>query len=54
MADETHAVRMLGSVFHGYVSLEMDGGLPHRRRLAGTLDLDLGLIDALLRNRPLP
>ncbi|MFE4800536.1 TetR-like C-terminal domain-containing protein [Streptomyces sp. NPDC056708] len=25
-ADQTHVVRMLGSVFHGYVSLEMTGG----------------------------
>ncbi|MFI2645398.1 TetR/AcrR family transcriptional regulator [Streptomyces sp. NPDC018610] len=27
--DETHAVRMLGSVFHGYVSLELAGGFSH-------------------------
>ncbi|GAB3979868.1 TetR-like C-terminal domain-containing protein [Actinoallomurus acanthiterrae] len=27
--DQTHAVRMLGSVFHGYVSLEMAGGFSH-------------------------
>ncbi|MFE9913139.1 TetR/AcrR family transcriptional regulator [Streptomyces clavifer] len=27
--DQTHAVRMLGSVFHGYVSLEQAGGFEH-------------------------
>src|SRR3954465_1232801 len=27
--DQTHAVRLLGSVFHGYVSLEMGGGFSH-------------------------
>ncbi|WP_037606468.1 TetR/AcrR family transcriptional regulator [Streptacidiphilus rugosus] len=27
--DQTHAVRMLGSVFHGYVSLEAAGGFSH-------------------------
>ena len=27
--DQTHAVRMLGAVFHGYVSLEMAGGFSH-------------------------
>ncbi|ARP73658.1 TetR/AcrR family transcriptional regulator [Streptomyces pluripotens] len=27
--DQTHAVRLLGSVFHGYVSLEMAGGFSH-------------------------
>ncbi|MFC9329801.1 TetR/AcrR family transcriptional regulator [Kitasatospora sp. NPDC057015] len=27
--DQTHAVRMLGSVFHGYVTLEAGGGFSH-------------------------
>jgi AcrR family transcriptional regulator len=27
--DATHAVRMLGSVFHGYISLEAAGGFAH-------------------------
>ncbi|THA26891.1 TetR/AcrR family transcriptional regulator [Streptomyces sp. RKND-216] len=27
--DETHAVRLLGGVFHGYVSLELAGGFDH-------------------------
>lgn len=27
--DQTHAVRLLGSVFHGYISLETAGGFSH-------------------------
>ncbi|MGC5413100.1 TetR-like C-terminal domain-containing protein, partial [Streptomyces sp. DT225] len=27
--DQTHAVRLLGSVFHGFVSLEAQGGFSH-------------------------
>ncbi|MFC5720475.1 TetR/AcrR family transcriptional regulator [Streptomyces gamaensis] len=27
--DQTHAVRLLGSVFHGYVDLELAGGFSH-------------------------
>ncbi|WP_415952881.1 TetR/AcrR family transcriptional regulator [Streptomyces sp. KLOTTS4A1] len=27
--EQTHAVRLLGSVFHGYVSLELSGGFSH-------------------------
>ncbi|MFE3598295.1 TetR/AcrR family transcriptional regulator [Streptomyces sp. NPDC059142] len=27
--DQTHAVRLLGSVFHGFVSLELAGGFSH-------------------------
>lgn len=27
--DETHAVRLLGSVFHGYVTLELSGSFDH-------------------------
>ncbi|MYV51398.1 TetR/AcrR family transcriptional regulator [Streptomyces sp. SID3212] len=50
--DQTHAVRMLGSVFHGYVSLEMAGGFSHtavdpQESWAWTLDS----LDALLRAR---
>jgi AcrR family transcriptional regulator len=51
--DQTHAVRLLGSVFHGYVSLEAGGGFSHSapdseeswRRI-------LDALDALLRNWP--
>jgi AcrR family transcriptional regulator len=28
-ADETHAVRLLGSIFHGFISLERGGGFEH-------------------------
>lgn len=28
-SDETHAVRLLGSVFHGFTSLELAGGFAH-------------------------
>ncbi|MEV0936323.1 TetR/AcrR family transcriptional regulator [Streptomyces phaeochromogenes] len=47
--DQTHAVRMLGSVFHGYVSLEMAGAFSHtavpsQESWAWTLDS----LDALL------
>ncbi|MBS2548022.1 TetR/AcrR family transcriptional regulator [Catenulispora sp. NL8] len=50
--DQTHAVRMLGSVFHGYVSLEMAGGFSHtavdsQQSWEWTLDS----LDALLRGQ---
>ncbi|MFF2959048.1 TetR/AcrR family transcriptional regulator [Streptomyces sp. NPDC057963] len=50
--DQTHAVRMLGSVFHGYVSLELAGGFDHsvpdaRESWAWIVDS----LDTLLRNR---
>ncbi|MEU0571521.1 TetR/AcrR family transcriptional regulator [Nonomuraea sp. NPDC005983] len=53
--DQTHAVRMLGSVFHGYVSLEMAGGFSHtgvdsQESWAWILDS----LDALLRNWTTP
>ncbi|MBK3577852.1 WHG domain-containing protein [Streptomyces sp. MBT65] len=53
--DQTHAVRMLGSVFHGYVSLELAGGFEHsapdaRESWAWIVDS----LDTLLRNRAAP
>ncbi|MFF5302978.1 TetR/AcrR family transcriptional regulator [Streptomyces sp. NPDC013161] len=53
--DQTHAVRMLGGVFHGYVSLELAGGFDHsapdaRESWAWIIDS----LDALLRNRAAP
>ncbi|MEE1820208.1 WHG domain-containing protein [Streptomyces sp. SP18ES09] len=53
--DETHAVRMLGSVFHGYASLEAAGAFDHtdigtQQSWAWTLDR----LDAALRTRPTP
>jgi AcrR family transcriptional regulator len=53
--DQTHAVRMLGSVFHGYVSLEAAGGFSHT-----AVDPEeswrwvIDSLDALLRNRSTP
>ncbi|MEU7886518.1 TetR/AcrR family transcriptional regulator [Microbispora bryophytorum] len=53
--DQTHAVRMLGSVFHGYVSLEMSGGFSHT-----AVDPEeswswiVDSLDALLRDRTTP
>lgn len=51
--DQTDAVRMLGAVFHGYVSLETSGAFQHTPRdvdasWARTLDA----LDSALRNWP--
>ncbi|KNB53968.1 TetR/AcrR family transcriptional regulator [Streptomyces caatingaensis] len=53
--ERTHAVRLLGSVFHGYVSLEASGGFSHsapgsQESWARVVDA----LDALLRNWPAP
>ncbi|MCC3767452.1 TetR/AcrR family transcriptional regulator [Streptomyces sp. UNOC14_S4] len=53
--EQTHAIRLLGSVFHGYVSLEAAGGFSHsapdsQESWARALDA----LDALLRNWPAP
>lgn len=53
--DETHAVRLLGSVFHGYVTLEAQGGFSHSApdsQESWTRIVDA--LDALLRNWPAP
>ncbi|WP_371659108.1 TetR/AcrR family transcriptional regulator [Streptomyces sp. NBC_00280] len=53
--DQTHAVRLLGSVFHGYSSLETAGGFSHSApdsEESWTRVLDA--LDALLRNWPAP
>ncbi|MFC1411498.1 TetR/AcrR family transcriptional regulator [Streptacidiphilus sp. N1-12] len=51
--DQTHAVRLLGSVFHGYVSLEMGGGFSHSAPdTQETWNRTLDALDALLRNWP--
>jgi AcrR family transcriptional regulator len=51
--DQTHAVRLLGSVFHGYVSLETAGGFSHSAPGAQeTWPWILDRLDDLLRNRP--
>ncbi|MER5946849.1 WHG domain-containing protein [Streptomyces sp. NPDC001904] len=51
--DQTHAVRLLGSVFHGYVSLEMGGGFSHSAPDSDeTWTRTLDALDALLCNWP--
>ncbi|MEZ0092219.1 TetR/AcrR family transcriptional regulator [Streptacidiphilus sp. EB129] len=51
--DQTHAVRLLGSVFHGYVTLEMGGGFSHSAPdTQETWSRTLDALDALLRNWP--
>ncbi|MEV5545731.1 WHG domain-containing protein [Streptomyces sp. NPDC052309] len=53
--DQTHAVRLLGSVFHGYVSLESSGGFSHSAPDSQeTWSRILDALDALLRNWPAP
>ncbi|MDQ8705633.1 TetR/AcrR family transcriptional regulator [Streptomyces sp. LHD-70] len=50
---ETHAVRLLGSVFHGFVSLETAGGFSHSAPPAEeTWPWILDALDALLRDAP--
>ncbi|MFD7812104.1 TetR/AcrR family transcriptional regulator [Streptomyces sp. NPDC059785] len=51
--DQTHAVRLMGSVVHGYVDLELAGGFSHsapdsQESWSRVLDA----LDALLRNWP--
>lgn len=51
--DQTHAVRLLGSVFHGYVSLEAAGGFSHSApdsQESWTRIVEA--LDSLLRNWP--
>ncbi|MGW6206930.1 TetR/AcrR family transcriptional regulator [Streptomyces sp. NPDC055089] len=53
--DETHAVRLLGSVFHGYVSLEAQGGFSHSAPDSQeSWSRIVDALDALLRNWPAP
>ncbi|AIA08427.1 TetR/AcrR family transcriptional regulator [Streptomyces noursei] len=53
--EQTHAVRMLGSVFHGYVSLELAGGFSHSAPDSEeTWSRVVDALDALLRNWPTP
>jgi AcrR family transcriptional regulator len=53
--DQTHAVRLLGSVFHGYVSLEKGGAFSHSD--PGPQETWVRIqeaLDTLLRNWPAP
>ncbi|MEU8260417.1 WHG domain-containing protein [Micromonospora sp. NPDC048999] len=53
--DQTHAVRLLGSVIHGYISLELDGGFGHSAPdTAETWARIMDALDALLCNWPTP
>jgi AcrR family transcriptional regulator len=53
--DQTHAVRLLGSVFHGYVSLETAGGFSHSAPDSQqSWERIVDALDALLRNWPSP
>ncbi|MFC4591004.1 TetR/AcrR family transcriptional regulator [Sphaerisporangium corydalis] len=51
--DQTDAVRMLHSTFHGYVSLETAGGFSHHPREAdASWRRTLDALDSVLRNWP--
>ncbi|PWI44902.1 TetR/AcrR family transcriptional regulator [Streptomyces sp. ICBB 8177] len=51
--DQTHAVRLLGSVFHGYVSLELSGSFSHSAPdPRETWPRIIDALDATLRNWP--
>lgn len=51
--EQTHAVRMLGSFFHGYVGLEPAGGFSHSAPDSQeTWSRLLDALDALPRNWP--
>ncbi|MFB9236462.1 TetR/AcrR family transcriptional regulator [Plantactinospora siamensis] len=53
--DRTHAVRLLGSLVHGYSSLELGGGFSHSAPdTEATWIRIIDAIDALLRNWPDP
>lgn len=50
--EQTHAVRMLGGMFHGFVSLELAGGFSHSAPGAEeSWTWILGFLDAQLRDR---
>jgi AcrR family transcriptional regulator len=51
--DQTHAVRLLGSVVHGYISLELAGGFDHSAPAPQvSWERILDALDALLRSWP--
>lgn len=52
-SEQVHAVRLLGSVFHGYVRLELGGAFDHSRPGSDeSWPRILDAIDVLLRNWP--
>jgi len=50
--EHIHAVRLLHSTFHGYVSLEQAGGFDHSGETATSWRRVLAVLDATLRNWP--
>jgi AcrR family transcriptional regulator len=53
-AEHVHAVRLLHSTFHGYVSLEQSGGFDHTGQVAASWARVLDVLDATLRDWPPP
>lgn len=51
---EVHAVRLLHSTFHGYVSLERSGGFDHSGQVEASWERVLDALDSTLRNWPGP
>jgi AcrR family transcriptional regulator len=51
-AEHVHAVRLLHSTFHGYVSLERTGGFDHSGEVTASWRRVLDVLDATLRNWP--
>src|SRR3569833_206250 len=53
--DQTHAVRLLGSFFRGFVALEADGGFDHSPHASGaSWPRQLDVLDSLLLDWPRP
>ncbi|RFU37019.1 TetR/AcrR family transcriptional regulator [Actinomadura logoneensis] len=52
--EQTHAVRLLGSTFHGFVSLEASGGFEHSGDSETSWARTLDALDVALRNWPSP
>ncbi|GAA2387045.1 TetR/AcrR family transcriptional regulator [Nonomuraea africana] len=50
--DQTDAIRLLHSVFYGYVSLEAVGGFHHSREVDASWFRALDALDVVLRNWP--
>ncbi len=51
--DQTDAVRMLGGMFHGFVSLETAGAFQHHPRdVEASWERTLDALDTALRNWP--
>jgi AcrR family transcriptional regulator len=53
-AEEVHAVRLLGSVFHGFASLEASGAFVHSGDVDASWDRSLDAVHVALLNWPRP